>query len=399
MWLPESWKDVEGMLGEAVELSTLEFKRELGSGASPNAELAKDIASMTLNGGVIIIGLAEDKRTRTASEISAVTLSGMEERIRQVAGSLISPAPELRIASIASPTDARLGIVVVEVPASPQAPHQTHGRFPCRDGVVTRFLSEPEIARLYEQRQRLRTRSDRVGSFDSAFHPDQRVAAGNGIGALDLVVNPVAPAASGVSAWQGDALAKAAISAESKLRKRFSKTTALETFYALAAWAPERENGWLARSRHDPATDPGKTAVFGLLTYPDKLAFQARWGLLVQDTPGRPPRKTAQEPGVAGELAGLLAFAGEYFGTVHGGGLLRAELELRGFDGAKSASRFGNNPPLDAGAPSAPNGIHHEIVAGTFEFSDTPDELALRLIDRWLAAFCPESEDFFRWIR
>jgi hypothetical protein len=48
MWRPESWNDVEGMLGQAVELSTLEFKRELGSGARPNAELAKDIASMTL---------------------------------------------------------------------------------------------------------------------------------------------------------------------------------------------------------------------------------------------------------------------------------------------------------------------------------------------------------------
>ena len=50
MWRPKTWLELKALEGHAEESRTLDFKREPGS----NAEMAKDIAALTVNGGVLI---------------------------------------------------------------------------------------------------------------------------------------------------------------------------------------------------------------------------------------------------------------------------------------------------------------------------------------------------------
>lgn len=119
MWRPTVWSDVEALLGDAEETITLDFKRELTS----NVETAKDIAAMTVSGGVIVYGVDEDESR--ASAIVELPLSGVEEKLRQVAGSLITPTPYFDVHAIASPDDDKIGVVVLAIPASSLAPHQT----------------------------------------------------------------------------------------------------------------------------------------------------------------------------------------------------------------------------------------------------------------------------------
>jgi hypothetical protein len=51
-----------------------------------NEETAKDIAAMTVNEGVLLYGVNENRRTRVATDIATVSLAGVEEKLRLVAG-------------------------------------------------------------------------------------------------------------------------------------------------------------------------------------------------------------------------------------------------------------------------------------------------------------------------
>lgn len=83
MWSPRTWTELEELVGLAEETPSLEFKRQIAKGT---AEVAKDIAAMTVNGGVIIYGLDEDKRTQLATKIFVMPLRGVEERLHSIAG-------------------------------------------------------------------------------------------------------------------------------------------------------------------------------------------------------------------------------------------------------------------------------------------------------------------------
>lgn len=55
MWHPRTWSDIEALKGQAEESSTLDFKKDLGS----SSEIAKDLAAMALNGGVLVSRLCQ----------------------------------------------------------------------------------------------------------------------------------------------------------------------------------------------------------------------------------------------------------------------------------------------------------------------------------------------------
>lgn len=119
MWIPRTWTEIEALLGEAIETASLDFKRKLGS----SDEVAKDIAAMSLNGGVLIYGIDEDPETLTATRIEPVAFKGAEERIRQIAASNIAPPCELEVEIIRKAEGDSAGAIAVRVPESLQAPH------------------------------------------------------------------------------------------------------------------------------------------------------------------------------------------------------------------------------------------------------------------------------------
>jgi hypothetical protein len=135
-----------------VETHRLELKRELPPGSdSSNKELARDLASLAIDGGLLIIGVDEDKNYA----LTPVPLEGLAERVEQVAGSRIDEPLALdgfiQIESAAKPSD---GYLLVRVPASPRAPHMVDNRYWGRGDKTKYMLSDAQVERQIAQRAR-----------------------------------------------------------------------------------------------------------------------------------------------------------------------------------------------------------------------------------------------------
>jgi hypothetical protein len=154
VWRPENIETFEAAVRDGLleEKHDFDAKRELPSSGK---ELAKDVAAMTTDGGVLVYGVGEDENGHP-NQLCPMPLSGAAERIDQIVQTSISGNPRLEFIHLRLPQDSGRGYLVVLVPASPDAPHQvTVGddrRFYGRSPTGNRRLSEAEIARLYERR-------------------------------------------------------------------------------------------------------------------------------------------------------------------------------------------------------------------------------------------------------
>lgn len=134
--------------GLLEESHYLDLKREISTGKGPNRETARDLASFAIDGGTMIVGVEELGAGKL--QLSPQPLSGLPERLEQIAAMI--PDPPLAIVSrfIVSQADATLGYVVVHVPASPSAPHMVDGRYLGRGDKTKTYLSDAEVLRLHQ---------------------------------------------------------------------------------------------------------------------------------------------------------------------------------------------------------------------------------------------------------
>lgn len=385
MWYPHTWSDIEALIGHAQESSTLDFKVELGS--SP--DIAKDLAAMALNGGVLVYGVAEDKTAGVAHEIKPIALTQVEERLHQIAGSGIAPPVDLDVLRIRQTPDASTGVVVAVVPTSPLAPHQVNYRYPFRRGTTTDYLEERDVERLYQQRAEL-TDTENVGELlEHDFVAMLLSERDLGFGYLDLLVKPGAASASHpAGAWQRQDLEDAVRRAGARQSARLPGIRQIRSLDALSRWQPWQATGWTAGGFSDKQSPYVPEAEFGAsLVYPARLSFQARWSLIIRDDEGQERYRSARETTVAADLTGMLAIAGEYFATFPYGGLLFAALRLRGFQGAQSQGLTERRPEAQPVGNGAPSGITRELQVNALDLRDEPDATAEQLIERWLPSF------------
>lgn len=142
-------------------------------------EIAMDVAAFANHlGGVIVIGVTEDKATNTASATKpfAASFDDVQRQIKSACNAHIRPFVSPEIRSIEVPgTSTRFATVAV--PRSPSAPHalentskdETYLKFPVRDGTSTRWLREAELAGRYRERYATRTDiADRLRSIHEA---------------------------------------------------------------------------------------------------------------------------------------------------------------------------------------------------------------------------------------
>ena len=388
MWYPKSWPEVQALIGSAEETTSLDFKRELSS----NAETAKDIAAMTVNGGAVLIGIEEDKKTRTAASIRPQPLAGIEERLRQIAGTNVAPTPDFQVHCIPEPTDQTKGVIAVVVPPSSLAPHQCGNRYPYRSGTTTYYLDEKAVERLYRQRQEL---------SGAAPQPDQLlqdsfVSTLNDVelrgGRVMLVIRPaVAEARHPAGAWQRKALRETLYNTNQRLDHHLANTSMALTPNAIAGWQPLDTRGWYATNAHParvaPVAESPAYLIGATLTYPACLSFDSMWGLEVPAGHGRPAYRCAREVDVARELIVMLAFAGEYFSGVEGGSFLLARVVLQGFARGKSQFYAETAQSSVADLPDAPANASGAIRTSAAELREDPVQDARLLIDHWLPSF------------
>lgn len=142
--------------GLLEETQWVELKAMLGpANKAVNVELARDLASLSLYGGVLVFGV-KDK----TFEVVGCDVAGMVERISQVASTRVHPplSPVIYPA-IQHPEDEGSHVLVVEVPASAQAPHMVDGAYWGRSSDGKRKLADPEV------RERMEARAGDAATF------------------------------------------------------------------------------------------------------------------------------------------------------------------------------------------------------------------------------------------
>lgn len=156
VWVPRTAGELERAAREGVlvERRRFEAKRELPA-AGKNEDVAVQVASLTVDGGLLVYGLDEDEHERPSIP-TPIDLEGAAERIDQVVGALVDEPPYVEVEPLRLEDDPGKGYLVVIVPPSPRAPHQVavkgDRRFYGRGDKGKRILSEGEVARLYQRR-------------------------------------------------------------------------------------------------------------------------------------------------------------------------------------------------------------------------------------------------------
>jgi hypothetical protein len=419
MWVPRIWDDVTGLIGVAEESDNLDFKRELPPAKSPpaNQEVAKDIAAMSVAGGLLFYGIAENPKTLVASQVLPVVLAGARERFQQIAGTWLAPGCVVEVVTIANPDDPAVGVVVVAVPPSSFAPHMVDGHYPVRRGQTTALLTETDVARLYERRTVMLTAATESPSqtlrhaFVSPRGEDGRRDAGTSVGTdvgqVRMVFLPVGPVAHPRAPWLRDALRDAHARAYSKVLPLISDTRPA-ALHRLADWSPYDAVGWTAgKSTSNPFTiersTPAESSHAAVFAYPGRLSFQSTKYLRVDAGSGNgvglESYLCAFEQSIATSMLVFTAIAGEIFAEMDAVGMVHIVIELVGFadaisDGDASSGLWGE--PEYSRMLRAPISYLGAELTDLTELRNDPLATAQRLIDPWLAAFCSDASVWSR---
>ena len=157
MWIPDDAQEIEEAArgGRLAETPSFDAKAELPP-AKKNIELAKDVAAMATDGGVLLYGIAEDEH-RVPSLPAPIALPGAPERVSEIVSTSIAEVPFIDVRAFPLSDDPSRGFLAVVVPQSARAPHMVivkgDNRFYGRGASGNRILNEGDVARLYERRQ------------------------------------------------------------------------------------------------------------------------------------------------------------------------------------------------------------------------------------------------------
>lgn len=162
-WSPTSEADIRSVIDSGVlgESHYIDVKREIEKTPRGNKELARDVASFAIDGGALLVGVAEDKEQRTF-ELAPQPLSNLVERIEQIAQFSIDPPLTVVPLDIESDSDSSLGYVLINIPPSPAVPHMVDGKYYGRSERVRRTLSDAEVVRLHAGRESQERRIDQL---------------------------------------------------------------------------------------------------------------------------------------------------------------------------------------------------------------------------------------------
>ena len=166
-----------------------------------NLELAKDLASLSVDGGVLIVGVVD--ANGSAGEVVGTDMTSLDMRMDQVAASRISPPLPIVINSLLKPGEEAIGVLVVTVPASEGAPHMVDGKYWGRGATGKRVLGDGEVRRLLTSRQaKAAGFEERLRSLVENFDPGPD--GGHAHGHLYLLFEPAgAPSADFLEAASG----------------------------------------------------------------------------------------------------------------------------------------------------------------------------------------------------
>lgn len=186
--VPLSYVELRDAIANGVfpaERHWIDFKRELyqsppanGAPSKPkdkkdvHRELARDLASLAVRGGFLVFGVAEDK-TKGAFTVQDMPLpAGLDVTIDQVARDQIDPPLLVAPTLLHDPQHAGRGLLVVEVPDSPYAPHMVDGAYYGRSETGKVKLSDAQVERMILGRGRVESLLEAEMKATAAADPE-----------------------------------------------------------------------------------------------------------------------------------------------------------------------------------------------------------------------------------
>src|SRR4051812_5638807 len=154
-WTPSGWSDiVEAAAGGLIDESHwVDLKQELPTGKrTVNTDLAQDLASLAVDGGLLIIGV-EDHESR-AGKVCGVDLAKLADRVDQVARDKVRPPLVVRSLEVPDPENPGRGCLLVHVPPSAQAPHMVDYVYYGRGDRANIRLSDEQVRSILADRTR-----------------------------------------------------------------------------------------------------------------------------------------------------------------------------------------------------------------------------------------------------
>jgi hypothetical protein len=386
MWMPRGYVDIEQAIGSAEETTQLDFKEELGS----SQDIAKDIASMTIDGGVLVYGVKE--KDAVAVGITPVSLAGAPERIQQIANSSVDPLPAIEVEPLRANPGDDVGIVVVVVEASPLAPHMANDRYPARSGTTTRYLSQSEVERLYAQRRGFSEVEETRRRFAGFVPPPTGapIAVADAMGRLSLFINPVVPRLHPLGVRVRQPLLDAVhLAREAMEAVGVSDSNLLDQ---LEDWQTRETSGWSAGNAPSESLDLPQArnlGVFGFATYMHSgtLSFEVET-VVTTETGAR----YAYESLWAKETIASLATAGNFYRNVPGVTFVDVDLRLNNLEGAvteKAWTAAYIKNPRKVEVPGYDESGRFSVA----ELASDPRNAARRLLDRFFVSFLGDGAD------
>ncbi|GAA3514870.1 AlbA family DNA-binding domain-containing protein [Actinocatenispora rupis] len=147
-----TWNDLQDAVdgGLLDESHWLELTTDLPNRPSANTELARELASLAVDGGTLIVGVqAKDSR---AEKVAGVPLAEARQRIVRAAESYIHPRLYFHLRPIMHPDEDDVACIVVEVPPSGQAPHQVDFEYFGRGDLGKLRLADDRVRELLSVR-------------------------------------------------------------------------------------------------------------------------------------------------------------------------------------------------------------------------------------------------------
>lgn len=182
--------------GLLQENQWLECKQDVPKGRDKSRELAKDLASLSVDGGIIVVG-AVDKLADASGLLGLSNPDELADRISQVATSAISPPLNVVIDILQNEDPAGAACLVVAVPASAAAPHMVDEKYWGRSATGKRVLSDHEVRRLFAERNlRAQDFKHQLLTLPNTFDPIREDT--RNFGHIYLYARPVMPPATQV---------------------------------------------------------------------------------------------------------------------------------------------------------------------------------------------------------
>lgn len=233
-----------------------------------NVELARDLASLSVYGGLLIFGV-EDKTFK----VLGCDTGGLDDRVAQVAMTRVSPPLSPIIHRLLpDPDDELRSVMIVQVPRSRLAPHMVDDNYWGRSSNGKRKLSDAEVRELLQARtttsQEFRDRLLRMVDDDPLVRLIDGHPTGNGH--LYLLAEPSTPVIGGEIDFME--LHRAASAASSLDRNGYGVG-----LHSLSYQAPD-PLGVAWQSRTEPVTANYERSLCHLLVHADDSSIESTFG-------------------------------------------------------------------------------------------------------------------------